>query len=100
MRQVAVQANVGAVSVVASSATLVTLLAANRNRLGAVITNDSTAVLTIKLGVGASQSDYTVKLAPSATGVPASYELPFGYVGVVTGLWASANGDAKVTELS
>lgn len=100
MRQVQVQSTVGTVSVVASAATLVTLLAANPNRLGAIITNDSTAVLTLKLGTGASQSSYTVKLGPAVSGVPVSYELPFGYVGVVTGLWDAVNGDAKVTVLS
>lgn len=80
---------------VPSSATVVPILASNAARKGATVHNDSSAVLTLKLGSGASASSYTTKLAAGAY-----YEVPFGYTGIITGLWASANGNAVVTELA
>ena len=79
---------------VASSASSVTVLAANTARLGATVQNDSTAVLYLKFGATASTSSYTVQLASKAY-----YEVPFGYLGIIDGIWASANGNARVTEL-
>ncbi len=58
-----------------------------------IIVNDSTAVMYVKFGTGASSSDYTARLEQ------------YGYVqteytGVITALWASdAGGDCKVTEV-
>lgn len=84
----------GTESNVASSATDVTILAANASRKGATIFNDSTAVLYILNAVGTSSvTNYTVQLQPLGY-----YEMPFGYIGVVKGFWASANGFARVTE--
>lgn len=82
------------VSSVAGSASAVTLLAANANRVAASIFNDSTAILYVKLGSSASTSSFTERLVPYA-----SYELmkPI-YVGEVTGIWASATGNARITE--
>ncbi len=86
---------------VASSNTSVTVLAANANRLGATVTNDSTAILYLLLATSAaSTSNYTVQLAGSTTGGVAYYEVPFNYTGQLTGIWASANGNARVTELT
>lgn len=82
---------------VASSATNVTLLALNANRLGAMIFNDSTQVLYLKFGATSSVTSYTVQLAANGY-----YELPTAhlYTGIIDGLWASANGNARVTELT
>jgi hypothetical protein len=80
---------------VASSATNVTVLASNTARLGATIYNDSTAVVYLKFGATASTTSFTVKVAAGGY-----YELPFGYSGIVDGIWASANGSARVTELT
>lgn len=80
---------------VASSATVVTLLAANRKRKGASIFNDSTQILYVKLGANASATSYTSKV-----GVSGLYEVAHEYTGIVTGLWASANGNARVTEVT
>jgi hypothetical protein len=77
-----------------SSATNVTLIAARKGRIGAVIHNASTQVLYVKLGATASASDYTYKIAADA-----HVEVPFYYSGQVDGIWASANGAAKVTEV-
>lgn len=84
------------VTSVASSATSVTLLAANANRLGAVIVNDSTQILFVKFGTSATNASYTTAV-PITRGV---YEVPFGYTGIITGVWVSANGNARVTELT
>lgn len=79
---------------VASSATNVTLFAANGQAHGRAIYNDSTAVLYLKFGATASATSYTVQLAANT-----SYSFPTPvYVGQVDGIWASANGSARVTE--
>lgn len=81
---------------VASSATNVTLKAANASRRGLAIFNDSEAVLYVKFGATASSSSFTVKIAAGGY-----YEMPQPiYVGIVDGIWASANGNARVTELT
>lgn len=78
---------------VASSATNVTLFAASSNALGRTIYNDSTAVLYVKFGVTASATSYTVQIAAGGY-----YEFPQpAYAGQVDGIWASANGNARVT---
>lgn len=83
------------VTQVASSATNVTLKASNASRRGLSVHNDSTAILFLKLGATASATSYTVKMAANA-----HYEVPFNYTGVVDGIWASANGNAYVTEIT
>lgn len=76
-----------------SSASNVTLLAANTSRLGASLYNDSTQLCYVKLGATASSSSYTVQMASQDY-----YEVPFGYVGIIDGIWASANGAMRVVE--
>ena len=97
---VTARALTGTSSNVASSASSVTILAANNARKGATITNDSTQVLYLKFGATASTSSYAVVLAGSSAAPFAYYEVPFGYVGIIDGIWASANGNARVTELT
>lgn len=81
---------------VSASATTVTVLAANTARRGAYVFNDSTAVLYLKLGATASTTSHTVQVP--AYGL---YELPLPvYTGVIDGLWATATGSARVTEVS
>lgn len=81
---------------VASSATDTTILASNASRKGAMVFNDSTAVLYLLLASGTSStSNYSVQVAASGF-----FEVPFGYTGVIKGLWASATGNARVTELT
>jgi hypothetical protein len=89
------RADTATLSNVASSATSVTILATNTGRLGCSIQNDSTEVLYLKFGTTASSTSYTVKMAADA-----HYEVPFGYTGRIDGIWASANGNARVTELT
>lgn len=78
-----------------SSATNVTILAANTGRIGAQFYNDSTAILYLKFGTTASTTSFTVPLAAATY-----YELPGGYTGNIDGIWASANGAVRVTELT
>jgi hypothetical protein len=79
---------------VASSATNVTVLAANGGANGRAVYNDSTAVLYLKFGTTASTTSYTVQLAAGAY-----YEFPQPlYAGQVDGIWAAANGFARTTE--
>lgn len=90
------QADTSALSNVASSASSVTLLAANLFRKGAVIYNDSTAILFVAYtSTAASATNYTVQVPTQAVHV-----LPVSYTGQINGIWASANGAARVTELS
>ena len=80
---------------VASLATTATLLAANANRNGATIYNESTATLYLKLGATASNVSYTIQIAAGGY-----YEVPAYYSGIIDGIWATAQGAAQVTEVS
>ena len=78
------------------TASSVTLLAANSARRGATIHNDSTAVLYVKHGATASAASHTLKMAANSY-----YEVPFGYTGIIDGIWASdASGMAMMTEFT
>lgn len=82
---------------VASSASSVTLQASNASRVGWDCFNDSTQVLYVKFGATASATSFTVKIAAGGY-----YEMPSAliYKGIIDGIWASANGAARVTELT
>ena len=93
------------VTSVPSSASSVTLFAENTQAHGRVVYNDSTAVLYLKFGADASTTSYTVQIAANS-----SYTFPLGSNGIYTGqfdgiysgqvdaVWASVNGNARVTE--
>lgn len=88
---------------VGGSVSSVTLIALNTNRLGGMIVNDSTAVLYIKFGSTASATSYTYVLpGTGSVAAPAFLELPATprYTGIITGIWASAAGAARTTELT
>lgn len=81
---------------VTSSASNVTLQAANTSRRGWACFNDSTQALYIKHGATASTSSFTVKVLPGGY-----YEMPQPlYTGIIDGIWDSANGAARVEELT
>lgn len=85
---------------VASSITAVTILAANTARKGANIVNDSTSILYLILSsTTPTSSIYTIAMDAKGN-VGSYYEVPYGYTGIVKGIWASANGNAVVTELA
>ena len=81
---------------VAAAAADTQLLAANTSRFGATVHNDSSADLYLALGpTAASTASFTVKLAAGGY-----YEVPYGYTGPVRGIWSSAAGNARITELT
>lgn len=81
---------------VASSATNVALLASNSSRKGLVIVNDSTQKLYINFGATASSTAYTYFLNSNDI-----LEITSNcYIGAINGIWASANGYARITELT
>jgi len=83
-------------SSVTASLTVVTVLAANVNRLGATVYNEGTGILKLQLGASASATVYTVAMAAETY-----YEVPFGYTGILTGLWSVvASNAARVNELT
>ena len=79
---------------VGASTSSVTIASANSGRNSLVVVNDSTAVLYLKYGSTASSSSYTYKLGPGDI-----FEMSTVYTGIVTGIWASVNGNARVTEI-
>lgn len=86
-------------SVAAVSQTILstTLLAANASRKGAVIHNHASGGnLFVKLGAGASTSDFSVRLLPGG-----AFVLPFpAYTGLISGVWSViGGGSAQVTEM-
>ncbi len=90
----------GTASNVASSATSVTVLAANVLRKQAIIYNDSIEVLYVKFGTTASTSSFTVPILPGGMCFLPICENNKVYNGRIDGIWASANGFARVTEIT
>lgn len=87
--------SLGTTSQVPDSASVVTLKAANSARLGLSIQNTSSAALCVRTGAAATTSNYTVRLVNGAY-----WEAPYGYTGIVTGIWETDpnDGQAKITE--
>jgi hypothetical protein len=83
------------VTSVAAATSSTQLMAATVNRIGATVYNDSTSVLYLNLGNTASSTSFTIKLQPEDY-----YEVPFGYTGAILGIWTTATGSARLTELS
>jgi hypothetical protein len=90
-------APVASVTSVAASMTPVTLMSASASRRGGVIHNDSSNVLYVKLGPGASDAEFTYRLPSQAT-----LELPTDplYLELISGAWNGTDGNARVTELT
>ncbi len=80
---------------VSASASSVTLLSANSNRLGFTIYNDSNNLLYVKFGTTASATSFTVRMRSQEY-----FECPFSYIGRVDGIWNGTNGAARITELT
>ena len=85
------------VSTVAVAAVPVLVMAANASRLGAMIFNDSNARLYLKLGLGASTANFTVRLDAQSY-----FELPFPvYTGDITAVRAAGPASSvQATELT
>jgi len=79
---------------VASAVTTGVLLAANLDRLGVILFNDSNRALLLKYGATASATSFTYRIPAKAT-----WEMPLVFTGTVHGIWEGANGFARITEL-
>lgn len=90
-----VSSSTGTQTSVAASLTSVSLLAANALRLGATVYNDGSDNLYVALGATASATAFVVKIAAGGY-----YEVPFGYIGAISGIWDVATGSARICELS
>ncbi len=90
-------AGTSTLSNVNSSATSVSILASNTSRKSAYFFNDSTSVLYLKFGTTASATSYTLQIQPNGF-----FEMPSKpvYTGAIDGIWSSANGSVRTTELS
>lgn len=89
----------------ASSTASAVVLAANPLRKGARILNNSTSIFYGLYGTSAaSASLYSFVLAPLTAspivpaGLPSYEDIPANWIGPVTGIWASANGNLLITE--
>jgi len=80
---------------VAGSASSVTLIASNGARRRVTIFNDSTAILYVLEGTGtASTTNFTYKLQQDNSVTIDDY------YGDIKGIWASATGNARITEIT
>lgn len=91
-------ATTGTRTSVSASASSVQLLASNASRKGYKVYNDSTAVLYLAEGsASASTTSYTVQLVAGAYYEASTLPL---FTGVINGIWSSATGNARITELT
>lgn len=83
------------VTSISSSASSVQILASNGSRIMAIFFNDSSATLFLKFGSTASSTSFTVKILAGGY-----FECPFPcYTGRIDGIWESANGSVRITEM-
>lgn len=94
-------ASTSTITTVASSTASVTLVAANNSRKTLVILNDSTANLYIALNASAaSTTNYSLFLGAKVGDTPSSLVLNGAdYSGEIRGIWTTANGFARITEI-
>jgi hypothetical protein len=91
----AVAARTPTTTSVASSATSVTILAANANRRGVAINNQSVARLYLSFSDPATVANSFIELGAGAFIL---LDQQLIVAGAITGIWSSANGTAQVTE--
>lgn len=92
---VASTSSTGATPTTFSSVTYATIAASNASRKGLTIFNEGAGLLYVTLGTSTTTSSlYSVRLAAGDY-----YEVPFGYTGLVGGIFATA-GTARVTQVS
>jgi len=85
----------GTLTSVASATSSTTLLVSNTARVSATFYNESTSKLYLALNATASLTAYSVQIMPNSY-----FELPIDYTGAISGIWMSANGFVRITELS
>jgi len=85
-------------SVSATTTPSTVLLAANTSRKGATIYQDDVtggSILYVALNSTCTTSAYTLKMSPMGY-----YEVPYGYTGIITGVWSAATGNARIVEMT
>ncbi len=92
-----VKSSTGGITTVAGTVSAVTILAANANRKGFTIYNNSSGTCFTALGTTATTGLFTVAIPPFGY-----YEQPnlFVFQGSVTGIWSATNGSASITEFT
>ncbi len=85
-------ATTAAVTSVVSSTSSVQLLASNTNRVEAIVTNQSSQILYLKLGSAASLTSFTINIGPNEAFVIDKFS------GEIHGIWPSVHGSARITE--
>ncbi len=95
-----VGAGTATVTSVASAAASTSIIAANTARQGLSISNTDANILYLLLGGGtASATNFTVALSGATATAIGYYEVPYGFTGAITGIWAvDGAGAALVTE--
>lgn len=85
---------------VAGATSSQTLAASNTSRRGLTVYNDTTGTnaLYVLMGSPAATTSFTVKLGPGGYWEMPTFDMAI-YTGAVTGIWDSAAGSARVTEL-
>lgn len=87
--------SIGATPTNFSSLTYATISASNVSRKGLTIFNEGPGLLYVTLGTSTTtSSSYTVRMSAGDY-----YEVPFGYIGLVGGIFGTA-GNARVTEIT
>lgn len=86
-----------AVTSIVAATTAVTLSAADPDRQGVIIYNNSNAVLYCKFGSGASSSSFTVAIPSNSL---FDFTPLVTYKGIISGVWSTSNGNAQVTEVN
>lgn len=88
-------------SSIAASTSSQQLLPENISRLEDTIANDSTAILYVLEGAGtASATNFTYAIPAKSDTLGLSYYVATEWGGAVQGVWASANGAARITRRS
>lgn len=87
--------SIGATPTNFSSLTYATISASNVSRKGLTIFNEGPGLLYVTLGTSTTtSSSFTVRMSAGDY-----YEVPFGYIGLVGGIFGTA-GNARVTEIT
>lgn len=79
---------------VATSNVSAQLLAANVNRVGVIIVNESAYTMYVKYGTTASPTDYTYRLPANSV-----LEIGFGWIGRIDAVLNDGTGAAQITEM-
>ena len=85
-----------ALTTVAASATSVSLLASNTARRQVLIVNDGNADLYIAFAATASVTAFSVLLPKNGEWA----SVLNSYTGAISGIWSSATGSARITEIT